>query len=80
VATDSVTSGDVRLLVVRGAVGVVMVAHGYNHISCVVEWLRIPISAALTLSAVRGGERTWIRYFASKALVTRLSDVATFAV
>jgi hypothetical protein len=31
-ATGSVTSGDVRLLVLRGAVGVVMVVHGYNHI------------------------------------------------
>jgi hypothetical protein len=31
-AADSVTSDDVRLLVVRGAVGVVMVAHGYNHV------------------------------------------------
>ena len=71
-ATGSVTSGDVRLLVLRGAVGVVMVAHGYNHIlgrwkDCGYQPLRHNC-----VCVVRRGELTWIPYFASKALVTRL--------
>jgi hypothetical protein len=34
----------------------------------------------ITVSVVGCGELTWIPHFASKALVTRLSVVATFAV
>jgi hypothetical protein len=70
-ATGSVTSGDVRLLVLRGAVGVVMVAHGYNHIlgrwkDCGYQPLRHNC-----VCVVRRGELTWMPYFASKAVATK---------